>query len=38
MGRASSIPVEEKTRIVLSVIVGEMSIAEGSGRGHFGVG
>lgn len=28
MGRPPSIPVEKKTRIVLSVLAGEMSIAE----------
>jgi transposase len=28
MGRAPSIPAEKKTRIVLSVLAGEMSIAE----------
>jgi transposase len=32
MGRPPSIPVEKKTRIVLSVLAGEMSIAEAARR------
>ncbi len=32
MGRPLSIPVEKKTRIVLSVIAGEMSVAEAARR------
>ena len=32
MGRPPSIPVEEKSRIVLSVLAGEMSIAEAARR------
>jgi transposase len=32
MGRPPSIPVEKKTRIVLSVIDGEMTIAEAARR------
>lgn len=32
MGRPPSIPAEKKTRIVLSVIAGEMTIAEAARR------
>ena len=32
MGRPPSIPVEKKTRIVLSVLAGEMSVAEAARR------
>jgi len=32
MGRPPSIPVEKKTRVVLSVLAGEMSIAEAARR------
>lgn len=32
MGRPPQIPVEKKTRIVLSVIAGEMSIADAARR------
>jgi transposase len=32
MGRPPSIPVEKKTRIVLSVLAGELSIAEAARR------
>jgi transposase len=32
MGRPPSIPIEKKTRIVLSVLAGEMSIAQASRR------
>lgn len=32
MGRPSSIPVEKKTRIVLSVLAGEVSIADAARR------
>ena len=32
MGRPPSIPVEKKTRIVLSVLAGEVSIAEAARR------
>lgn len=32
MGRPPSVPVEKKTRVVLSVLAGEMSIAEAARR------
>jgi transposase len=34
MGRPPSIPAEKKTRIVLSVLAGEMTIAEGCSAGE----
>jgi transposase len=34
MGRPPSIPVEKKTRIVLSVLAGEVSIAEAARKEH----